>query len=159
MTDESTEVLAAEGQDSVKEHELVVEGRSEDAGAQSSDAAEAQSSEEEIDGVPENAGPNTPEGIRAGVVEAIKGVYDPEIPVNVWDLGLIYGVDVGSDRKVDIKMTLTSPMCPTAQSLVFQVEMAAKETAYVQDAEVELVWEPPWDMDKMSEEARLMLGF
>lgn len=104
-------------------------------------------------------GSNTIDGIQAAVIENIKSIYDPEIPVNIWALGLIYEVNVAEDRTIDIKMTLTSPMCPTAQSLVWQVEMAAKETPHVQDAEVELVWEPPWDMDKMTEEARLMLGF
>lgn len=103
--------------------------------------------------------PDSPEGIRANMIQNFKGIYDPEIPVDIYELGLIYRVDVKPDRSVDVDMTLTSPMCPTAQMLVEQVEMAAKDTPYVTDANVELVWDPPWDMEKMSEEARLLLGF
>ena len=103
--------------------------------------------------------PKSREGIRAQIIDNIKMVYDPEIPVDLYALGLIYGVDVAEDRTVKIDMTLTSPMCPTAQSLVGQVEMAARDVPFVVDAEVALVWDPPWDMDKMSEEARLLLGF
>jgi len=104
-------------------------------------------------------GPTHPDAIRESIVNNIKGIYDPEIPVNIWELGLIYDVDVNEDRTVDINMTLTSPMCPTAQMLVEQVETAAKEAPHVEDARVELVWDPPWDMEKMSEEAKLLLGF
>ncbi len=99
------------------------------------------------------------DAIRTGIVDNIKEIYDPEIPVNIWELGLIYDIDVAENNTVAINMTLTSPMCPTAQMLVSQVEMAAKEAPHVEDATVELVWDPPWDMDKMSEEAKLLLGF
>lgn len=99
------------------------------------------------------------EAIELQVEENIKSIYDPEIPVNIWDLGLIYAIEVSADRHVRVEMTLTSPMCPTAQSLVGQVEMAAKEVPFVMEAVVDLVWDPPWDLEKMSEEARLMLGF
>lgn len=108
---------------------------------------------------PDETTPNTPEAIHAAIVEGIKTIYDPEIPVDIWQLGLIYGIEVNEDRTVYVRMTLTSPMCPTAQSLVGQVELAAREAPHVKDATVELVWEPPWTMDSMSEEARLLLGF
>lgn len=104
-------------------------------------------------------GADTVEAIRESIVSGIKCIYDPEIPVDIWELGLIYEVKVHEDRKVDVTMTLTSPMCPTAQQLVGQVEMAAKEAPYVVDANVDLVWDPPWTMDSMSEEARILLGF
>jgi len=111
--------------------------------------------EEELEGLP----PESEPVIRATVIDGIKAIYDPEIPVNIWELGLIYKIEVTEAKDVNIEMTLTSPMCPTAQQLVGQVEMAARETPCVQEAHVELVWDPPWDMEKMSEEARLMLGF
>lgn len=104
-------------------------------------------------------GADTSEAIRESIVSGIKCIYDPEIPVDIWELGLIYDVKVHEDRRVDVTMTLTSPMCPTAQELVGQVEMAAKEAPYVVDATVDLVWDPPWTMDSMSEEARILLGF
>lgn len=103
--------------------------------------------------------PTSPEGIRAQIIDNLKMVYDPEIPVDIYELGLIYGIDVSEELDVRIEMTLTSPMCPTAQQLVGQAEMAAREVPFVKEAEVDLVWDPPWDMDKMSEEARLLLGF
>jgi FeS assembly SUF system protein len=108
---------------------------------------------------PADVVPNTIEAIRDAVTVGLKAIYDPEIPINIWELGLIYDIAVSDDRVVSIKMTLTSPMCPTAQSLVGQVELAAREAPHVKDADVELVWEPPWSMDSMSEEGRLLLGF
>ena len=108
---------------------------------------------------PDETTPNTAEAIHDAIVEGFKTIYDPEIPVDIWQLGLIYGIEVSEDRTVYVRMTLTSPMCPTAQSLVGQVELAAREAPHVKDATVELVWEPPWTMDNMSEEARLLLGF
>jgi FeS assembly SUF system protein len=110
---------------------------------------------EELEGLP----PESEPVIRATIIDGIKAIYDPEIPVNIWELGLIYKIDVNDDKDVNVEMTLTSPMCPTAQQLVGQVEMAARETPCVNEVNVDLVWEPPWDMEKMSEEARLMLGF
>ena len=92
------------------------------------------------------------------VVEALKTVYDPEIPVDIYELGLIYGLEVLPDRTVSIQMTLTSPACPVAGSLPGEVEAKASEVAGVGSATVELVWDPPWDMDKMSEAAKLELG-
>lgn len=93
------------------------------------------------------------------VIGAISNIYDPEIPVNIYDLGLIYSVLVNDDASVDIKMTLTSPACPEAQSLPPMVEMEARSVEGVTAARVEIVWDPPWDMSQMSEAARLMLGF
>ena len=92
------------------------------------------------------------------VVEAIRQVYDPEIPVNVYDLGLIYDIVVKDDSTIDVLMTLTSPMCPVAEILPGQVEMAVKGAPGVKDAKVELTWDPPFSLDMVSEEVKLMLG-
>ncbi len=97
--------------------------------------------------------------IEAEVLEALREVYDPEIPVNIYDLGLIYEVNVDEYGVVDIEMTLTSPACPVAGILPGQVEQKVREVPGVADVSVELVWEPAWSMDRMSEEARLELGF
>lgn len=96
--------------------------------------------------------------IQSRVIEVLRTVYDPEIPVNIYDLGLIYGVDASPDGKVHIRMTLTSPMCPVAGSLPGDVKMRAEAVDGVSDVEVELVWEPPWTMEQLSEAARLQLG-
>ena len=96
--------------------------------------------------------------LRERVIEAVRGVYDPEIPVNIFDLGLIYRLDVDAAGKVEIDMTLTAPGCPVAGILPGEVEEAARAVPGVSDAKVELVWEPPWSPDKMSEAARLELG-
>lgn len=92
------------------------------------------------------------------VIEAIREVYDPEIPVNVYDLGLIYDVDVQDDATVDIRMTLTSPMCPVAEILPGEVEVAARNAPGIKDARVELTWDPPFTLDMVSDEVKLMLG-
>lgn len=92
------------------------------------------------------------------VVEAISTVYDPEIPVNIYELGLIYDVDIDVQGAVEIKMTLTSPACPSAQSLPLEVESKAKKVPGVTDVKVEVVWDPMWTMDKMSEAAKLQMG-
>tara|TARA_B100000686_G_scaffold83435_1_gene90233 strand:- start:2787 stop:3110 length:324 start_codon:yes stop_codon:yes gene_type:complete len=92
------------------------------------------------------------------IVEAIKKVYDPEIPVNIYELGLIYNIDVKKDGMVDIKMTLTSPFCPVAGSLPKEVAARASEVDGVKEANVDLVFEPPWSVDLMSEEAKLKLN-
>ncbi len=92
------------------------------------------------------------------IIEAIKKVYDPEIPVNIYELGLIYNIDVKKDGMVDIKMTLTSPFCPVAGSLPKEVAARASEVDGVKEANVDLVFEPPWSMDLMSEEAKLKLN-
>jgi FeS assembly SUF system protein len=92
------------------------------------------------------------------VIESLRQVFDPEIPVNVYDLGLIYDVKVNDDKTVDIVMTLTSPACPVAETLPGEVEVAARNTPGVKDARVELTWEPPFTLDRVSEEVKLMLG-
>ena len=93
-----------------------------------------------------------------GVIAALKDIFDPEIPVNIYDLGLIYGVDVGDDGAVVVSMTLTTPHCPVAESMPGEVELRVSAVPGVRDAEVNLVWDPPWDPAKMSDEARLELG-
>ena len=98
------------------------------------------------------------EELKPLIVDAIRTVFDPEIPVNIWELGLIYDVFVDAAGVAGIKMTLTAPGCPAAQSL--PVEVAAKTRAVpgVTDARVDVVWEPPWDKDRMSDAAKLQLG-
>jgi FeS assembly SUF system protein len=92
------------------------------------------------------------------VIDALRTVYDPEIPVNIYDLGLIYGIQVDSASNVQIQMTLTAPGCPVAQTFPGTVEERVKMVEGVADAKVELVWEPPWDRERMSEAAKLELG-
>ena len=92
------------------------------------------------------------------VIEALKEIFDPEIPVNIYDLGLIYGVDVSDDADVVITMTLTTPNCPVAESMPSEIEMRVSAVPGVRDAEVNVTWDPPWDPAKMSDEARLELG-
>jgi FeS assembly SUF system protein len=92
------------------------------------------------------------------VVNALKKVFDPEIPVNIYDLGLIYGLDV-KDGVANVRMTLTAPNCPVAGILPGQVESAVRSVAGIADAKVELVFEPPWNREMMSDAARLELGF
>ena len=93
------------------------------------------------------------------VIEALRTCYDPEIPVNIYDMGLIYEIDVHADASVDLKMTLTSPGCPVAGTLPGEVERKAASVEGVTRAKVQLVWEPTWNMDMMSEDAKLELGF
>ena len=92
------------------------------------------------------------------IVDACKTVYDPEIAVNIYDLGLIYDVKVDKENVVEIKMTLTTPNCPVAESLPKEVEDSVKGIKEVKDAKLELVWEPPWDKSMMSEAAKLELN-
>lgn len=92
------------------------------------------------------------------VIEAIATVYDPEIPVNIYELGLIYAIDLHDDGTVKIEMTLTAPNCPSAQELPAQVKEAVEKIDRVSTATVEIVWDPPWDMSRMSEDARLTLN-
>lgn len=101
---------------------------------------------------------DAPADLEARVIEAIKTVYDPEIPVNIYELGLIYRISVQEQSRIEIAMTLTSPACPVAGSLPGEVETRVREVDGVSDASVELTWDPPWTPDKMSEEAKLMLN-
>jgi len=96
--------------------------------------------------------------IRNKVIEEIKKVFDPEIPVNIYELGLIYKVEVDKNNKVDVDMTLTSPNCPVAESLPNEVKENIKKVEGVSEVNLNLVWEPPWDKDKMSEAAKLELN-
>ena len=93
-----------------------------------------------------------------GVIDALKDIFDPEIPVNIYDLGLIYGVDVSPDNHVVVTMTLTTPHCPVAESMPGEVELRVGAVPGVGDAQVNLAWDPPWDPAKMSDEAKLELG-
>lgn len=92
------------------------------------------------------------------VIGALKEIYDPEIPVNIYELGLIYGVDITPDNHVAVTMTLTTPHCPVAESMPGEVELRVGAVPGVGSAEVNLVWDPPWDPAKMSDEAKLELG-
>jgi FeS assembly SUF system protein len=106
----------------------------------------------------ESAGGEPGGAIYDGVIAALKEIFDPEIPVNIYDLGLIYGVDVTSEGHVAITMTLTTPHYPVAESMPGEVELRASTVPGVRDAEVNLVWDPPWGPNLMSDEARLELG-
>lgn len=109
--------------------------------------------------VPETAaGPASENEIENGIVEALKTVYDPEIPVNIYEMGLIYDLDIQPTGAVQVKMTLTSPACPVAGSLPGEVQAKVAGVPGVTSAEVELVWEPPWTPGLMSEAAKLELG-
>jgi FeS assembly SUF system protein len=97
--------------------------------------------------------------IEAQVVDALETVFDPEIPVNIYELGLIYGVDVQPNGNVLVTMTLTAPSCPAAQTLPVEVEQKVRAIKGVNDVKVEITFDPPWSMEKMSDAARLQLGF
>jgi FeS assembly SUF system protein len=103
-------------------------------------------------------GETVPKPSEDAVLAAVASVYDPEIPVNIYELGLIYAVDIHDDGKVKVEMTLTAPACPSAQELPDQVRNAVLMVPGVTDCEVETVWDPPWDQSRMSEEARLQLN-
>ena len=108
---------------------------------------------------PKGLGANEPGGeLYEGVVTALREIYDPEIPVNIYDLGLIYGVDIDDQAHATVTMTLTTPHCPVAESMPAEVELRVSAVPGVRDAEVNLVWDPPWDPAKMSDEAKLELG-
>ncbi len=96
--------------------------------------------------------------LQADVVDALKSIYDPEIPVDIYELGLIYDVAISADGDAVVTMTLTTPHCPVAESLPQEVELRVLSVPGIRDAEVKLVWDPPWDPSKMTDEARLELG-
>ena len=100
----------------------------------------------------------SPEEVKEDVIEMLQTIYDPEIPVNIYELGLIYDVFVNEDMEVKILMTLTSPNCPVAESLPVEIEEKVKSLDEVKGAEVEITFDPPWTQELMSEEAKLELG-
>ena len=105
---------------------------------------------------PKDAG--SADDVRQAIVEMLQSIYDPEIPVDIYNLGLIYDVEVTEDGDATVTMTLTTPNCPVAESMPGEVEVRTLSVPGVRDAEVKLVWDPPWDPSKMSDEARLELG-
>jgi len=98
------------------------------------------------------------EELKEDVIAMLQTIYDPEIPVNIYELGLIYEVEINDEARVDIQMTLTAPGCPVAQSFPGDIESKVNTVAGVAETHVELVWEPPWTKDQMSEAAQLQLG-
>ena len=105
------------------------------------------------------AGAVDPEALRARLLTALRQVYDPEIPVNVYDLGLIYQLEVDETGQVQVQMTLTAPACPVADQVVTEVHAKLRATRDVARVRTRLVWDPPWTLERMSEAARLELGF
>ena len=98
------------------------------------------------------------DAVQLAIIETLRGIYDPEIPVNVYDLGLIYKVELDDDMNAAVDMTLTTPGCPVAQTFPGMIENAVAQTPGVNSAEVELVWDPPWSPDILSDEVKLQLG-
>ncbi|MCK0148704.1 SUF system Fe-S cluster assembly protein [Marivita sp. S6314] len=113
----------------------------------------------QIEGTPLIAPSSTDHPLYDQVVEACRSVYDPEIPVNIYDLGLVYTLDINDQNEVRVIMTLTAPGCPVAGEMPGWLAEAIEPLPGVKQVDVELVWEPPWGMDMMSDEARLELGF
>jgi FeS assembly SUF system protein len=107
---------------------------------------------------PVKLGPDEIEALRQGAIEALHTVYDPEIPVDIYELGLIYDLNIDDTGNVDVKMTLTAPGCPVAGSMPDMVKEALERVESIGKIDVELVWDPPWDKDRMSEAAQLTLG-
>jgi FeS assembly SUF system protein len=101
----------------------------------------------------------SPDELKPRVIEALRTIFDPEIPVNIYDLGLVYDIEISPQGEVLIRMTLTAPGCPVAQSFPGTVEHEVMQVPGVTQATVDLVWDPPWNPDLMSEAARLQLGF
>ncbi|MCF8306719.1 MAG: SUF system Fe-S cluster assembly protein [Ignavibacteriales bacterium] len=99
------------------------------------------------------------EKLESDIISALKTCYDPEIPVDIYELGLVYEIQLDAEGRVYIKMTLTSPACPVAGSLPGEVKKKVEKVKGVKDVYLDLVWNPPWDKDRMSEEAKLLLGF
>jgi len=127
------------------------------AAASDSDQTPAQAEEQ----APQSSGSVAAAGepaLEEKIVATIRQIFDPEIPVNIYDLGLIYGIEVDDNNNVDVTMTLTTPHCPVAESLPMEVESKVRSVDGVDDVDLDVVWDPPWDMSKMSEEARLELG-
>ncbi len=96
--------------------------------------------------------------LHTDIIEVLRSIYDPEIPVNIHDLGLIYGVEIEANGVVEIEMTLTAPGCPVAETFPGVIETAVEQIPQVSSVHVEVVWEPPWTQDRMTEDAKLQLG-
>lgn len=108
---------------------------------------------------PEGEVPPKPQGVSEdAIINVLKTVFDPEIPVDIYELGLIYAVEIADDGNIKVEMTLTTPSCPSAQELPAQVEESIRLVPGVADVQVEVVWDPPWDPSRMSEDARLALN-
>ena len=116
------------------------------------------SAEQEVADSVEPGGLSPAMQIRDRIIAVLKTVYDPEIPVDIYELGLVYGVDVSDDGEVNITMTLTTPMCPVAETLPPEVEDKVRNVLGVKDVVLDLVWDPPWSVDMMSDAARLELN-
>jgi FeS assembly SUF system protein len=99
------------------------------------------------------------EVIKEEIIASLKTIFDPELPVNIWDLGLIYGIDITSDYQATITMTLTSPHCPVAESLPITIKSKLEQIEELKSVNIKITFNPPWSMDKLSEEAKLELGF
>ena len=121
-------------------------------------AAAKSEMEQSAGGQSSSDGGAEPEALKEKVVNAVKTCYDPEIPVNIYELGLIYDISVSETSEVSVRMTLTSPACPAAMSLPGEVEDKIRVMAKPKDVKVEVVWDPPWNPDMMSEAAKLQLG-
>jgi FeS assembly SUF system protein len=102
--------------------------------------------------------PEQTSALRPAVIAALSKVYDPEIPVNIYELGLVYDIIIDQSRAVGIRMTLTAPACPAAQTLPAEVKRQVAQIPTVSDVKVDIVWDPPWDRDRMSDAAKLQLG-
>ena len=113
---------------------------------------------DQLEGTPLIKPSSTDHPLHEAIVDACRTVFDPEIPVNIYDLGLIYKVDVGADGVAEVEMTLTTPGCPVAQTFPGEVEAKVRAVPGVHAAHVELVWEPPWCVDNMTDDVKLELG-
>ncbi len=159
MTDEPTNPPLAEEVDHVAQPRRA---RVEDV-VEESPAEKLERKKDYLDGFlkerPQGVSGNEPGGdLYEAVIAALKEIFDPEIPVNIYDLGLIYGVEIDDNGRAVVTMTLTTPHCPVAESMPGEVELRVGAVPGVGDAEVNLVWDPPWDPQKMSDEAKLELG-
>jgi FeS assembly SUF system protein len=143
----------------MSEEKILLEGKRAEGNAEASAAAAAQIAAPDPVPSEQSSSSSSPNALEQKVIdEALKKCFDPEIPVNIWELGLIYSVNVSPEGVATVKMTLTAPACPVAGSLPGEVETKIKAIPGITDAKVELVWEPPWTAEMMTRVARVMLG-